>query len=45
MALTASAMPEDQNRALDAGFSEFITKPVNPGVLREHIARLLRDWE
>jgi two-component system cell cycle response regulator DivK len=41
VALTASAMQGDRERALEAGFTEYITKPVNLKFLREEITRLL----
>lgn len=43
VALTASAMQGDRERALEAGFTEYITKPVNLGFLREEITRLLNN--
>ncbi len=43
VALTASAMQGDRERALEAGFTEYITKPVNLRFLREEITRLLAD--
>ncbi len=43
LALTASVRPEDEQRALDAGCSGFIRKPVDidelPKQVAEHIAR------
>ena len=41
VALTASAMQGDRERALEAGFTEYITKPVNLRFLRQAINRLL----
>lgn len=41
VALTASAMQGDREKALEAGFTEYITKPVNLRFLREEISRLL----
>lgn len=41
LALTASAMAADQRRALDAGFTGFITKPVSLKMLRAEVERLL----
>ena len=42
LALTASAMHGDRDRALSAGFSGFITKPIGPRELRAEVDRLLR---
>jgi CheY-like chemotaxis protein len=42
VALTASAMQDDRERALAAGFDEYITKPIRAASLRAHIKRLLR---
>ncbi len=41
VALTASAMQGDRERALAAGFSAFLPKPVRLAVLRGEIERLL----
>jgi len=41
VALTAYAMEGDRERALELGFSEYITKPVNLSLLRREVARLL----
>jgi CheY-like chemotaxis protein len=41
LALTASAMRGDRERALSAGFTEYVTKPINLGFLRRELARLL----
>lgn len=41
MALTASAMQGDRQRALDAGFDSYISKPVPLPVLREEVVRLV----
>ncbi|MDQ3280062.1 MAG: CHASE domain-containing protein [Acidobacteriota bacterium] len=35
VALTAFAMPQDRQRALEGGFQGFVTKPVDPATLRE----------
>lgn len=45
VALTASAMQGDRERALEAGFTEYITKPVNLRFLREQIERLLNSTQ
>jgi len=41
LALTASAMQGDRQRALAAGFSAYITKPVSLKALRSEVERLL----
>jgi len=43
LALTASAMHGDRDRALAAGFSGYVTKPVNLQFLRDEVARLLKS--
>ena len=43
VAITASAMSGDRERALDAGFSGYIAKPVDLAALRAHIRRLLNQ--
>lgn len=43
VALTALAMPEDRQKCLDAGASEYVTKPVKLGQLVSTIETLLRD--
>jgi CheY-like chemotaxis protein len=42
VALTASAMQGDRERALLVGFTGYITKPIGPGALRSEVGRLLR---
>jgi len=42
VALTAYARPEDRRRALDAGFQDYLTKPVEPEVLVARVAALAR---
>jgi CheY-like chemotaxis protein len=42
VALTASAMQEDREKALAAGFTDYIAKPVRPAQLRNEVHRLLR---
>jgi len=39
-AFTAHAMKNEREKALEAGFNDYITKPVRPAVLRTLIARL-----
>ncbi len=41
VALTASAMQGDRQRALDIGFTGYITKPVSLKALRAEVERLL----
>jgi two-component system cell cycle response regulator DivK len=41
VALTAYAMQGDRDRALDAGFDGYITKPVDIAALRQEIRKLL----
>lgn len=41
IALTASAMAGDRERAIASGFSEYISKPVNMAYLRREIQRRL----
>lgn len=41
MALTASAMQADRERALSAGFTAYIAKPIQLRVLRGEVERLL----
>ena len=40
IALTAKAMPDDQQRCLDAGANDYITKPIDI----EKLLSLLRIW-
>ncbi len=42
MALTASAMQGDRERAMSLGFTGYVTKPIRLGFLREEVDRLLR---
>jgi len=42
MALTASAMIGDRERALAAGFTGYIAKPIRLAALRDEVERLLR---
>jgi CheY-like chemotaxis protein len=41
LALTASAMRGDRERILAAGFTDYLSKPAGPELLRETVARLL----
>jgi CheY-like chemotaxis protein len=43
LALTASAMMGDRERALGAGFTGYVSKPIRLSVLREEIERLLKE--
>jgi two-component system cell cycle response regulator DivK len=42
MALTASAMQGDRERALSAGFTAYIAKPIPLSMLRSEVKRLLQ---
>lgn len=44
VALTASAMQGDRERALEAGFTGYLTKPIRLSDLRSEVERLLR-WQ
>jgi CheY-like chemotaxis protein len=41
LALTASAMSGDREKILGAGFTDYLSKPAGPELLREAVARLL----
>jgi two-component system cell cycle response regulator DivK len=43
VALTAYAMQGDRDRVLGAGFTSYVTKPVNLIELRRHVAELLEN--
>jgi CheY-like chemotaxis protein len=43
LALTASAMQGDRERAMAAGFNGYICKPIGPRQLRNEVERLLRQ--
>ena len=40
IAVTGFSMYEDRGRALDAGFDDFLNKPINPNALLDAIRRL-----
>jgi CheY-like chemotaxis protein len=42
VALTAYARPEDRRHALEAGFQDYLTKPVEPEELVARVAALAR---
>ncbi len=42
IALTASAMIEEQKKILDSGFDHFVHKPISKGLLIQEIARYLK---
>ena len=39
IAMTAGALPEDKQRCLDAGMDDYLTKPIDPGQLRDALTR------
>jgi CheY-like chemotaxis protein len=41
LALTANAMPAERSKALEAGFSDFLTKPVRSAELRRRVEAFL----
>lgn len=43
VALTANAMRGDKERALDSGFTGYLTKPVSLASIRQELARLLPE--
>lgn len=43
LALTASAMRGDREKIMEAGFTDYLAKPAGPELLRETVARLLRE--
>lgn len=45
VALTAYAMAGDREKAIAAGFTSYVTKPVNLIELRRHVAELLSQQE
>jgi CheY-like chemotaxis protein len=44
LALSAFAMPGDAEKALDAGATEYLTKPIRRGPLLERVTILLRTF-
>ncbi|NUO00727.1 MAG: PAS domain S-box protein [Saprospiraceae bacterium] len=43
IALTAAAMYDDKRRAIEVGMNDFLTKPVSPKVLKEHILLAIQE--
>ncbi|MCP4716695.1 MAG: response regulator [Deltaproteobacteria bacterium] len=41
VAMTASAMPDDRKRCIDAGMNDYMTKPINPNELASMLERYL----
>ena len=44
VACSAYALPEDRTRAIEAGFDDFVTKPVEPDEMIRMIAEQLANW-
>jgi CheY-like chemotaxis protein len=42
VAVTAFAMESDRQKAMTAGFTEYLTKPLRAVILRQHVQHLLR---
>jgi PAS domain S-box-containing protein len=43
IALTAAAMSDDKRKAFDVGMNAFLTKPIAPKLLQEHILRSIKQ--
>jgi len=43
LALTAYAMPGDRERALEAGFNGYLTKPIKSATLRREVQQLIGE--
>ena len=45
IALTSYAMPEDRKKAIDAGCSGYIEKPINPSTFGKEIENFMQERE
>jgi PAS domain S-box-containing protein len=44
IALTAAAMYDDKRRAFEVGMNDFLTKPIAPKVLKEHVLLAIQEY-
>ncbi|MEZ4924844.1 MAG: ATP-binding protein [Saprospiraceae bacterium] len=45
IALTAAAMADEKRKALDAGMNSFLTKPISPNSLLDHLCQYIKPSE